>query len=228
MKPNRRTMLHASLIIELTEQSSPTKCCSYNTRRSPSVCAEFSDDTPDSVRNATMRTSEPSECNMKVALSDSTVLDRSKHIVRCLFVCCSNRDLHFPTSAMRAYSSCNFVLSRSPFIHLSSERCSPRPHPHAHQRIIASKALRQEQSNQTNQEPKTEKTGRSGEIEKTKSDVETNTNTNANYDRETQQRTNKGPCDRRAEWYLTRIGARRNQRVRRCVQCWGSLRKLSV
>ena len=130
--------------------------------------------------------------------------------------------------AVRAYSSCHSVLSRSFLIHWRSERCSPRPHPHAHQRIIASKALRQEQSNQTNQEPKTEKTGRSGEIEKTKSDVETNTNTNANYDRETQQRTNKGPCDRRAEWYLTRIGARRNQRVRRCVQCWGSLRKLSV
>ena len=65
-------------LISLRDDIPNLKCCSYKTRKSPSVCAESSDDTPETTRNATIRISEPFACHMEMSRSDSIVKDRSK------------------------------------------------------------------------------------------------------------------------------------------------------
>ena len=44
-----------------------------STRKSPSVCARSAEDTPKSTRNATIRTTELTECNMDMTRSDATM-----------------------------------------------------------------------------------------------------------------------------------------------------------
>ena len=60
-----------------------------STRKSPSVRDECSDVTPESARNATIRTLDPSECDIEMAISDSTVQDTSKHVVMSTKAACS-------------------------------------------------------------------------------------------------------------------------------------------